>query len=283
MNTPHRSPIPDLPGFTAISNATQTFDDPFTKFVPGPSDSKGTIKTAEVVGVPQPANIEKARTRLARTWPMGFARLVIRRRNNKELLFATPLLRMHLLHEINIFHVSRYFWSLREMPFEDEFEVVWQIDIPVNYTSRSFAILKDPEWPMGNLILKASRSDRTGDLVQRMIKAVVQWRLQRDGNQNPEELETKCYGEFEQLLKLSSGPVVGLFNVSSFPKQMRKRHKGKVWLSRCNPYDFNARKCKKGKKRPSSQQAELRWDAFTGVYKELGEDTDIPEYFRGKE
>lgn len=82
--------------------------------------------------------------RLERARPLGLARLVLARRNNPRtqkptsysadpiedwLLYASPLLRMYESGGNN-YHLSRYLWSLRELPGAEHIQAIWQISSP---------------------------------------------------------------------------------------------------------------------------------------------------------
>jgi hypothetical protein len=63
--------------------------------------------------------------------PLGFARLVLRRRSDGKLIYASPLLMMHLAGDPQAnFSLARLFWSLRDAPRCEEVVAEWQVDVP---------------------------------------------------------------------------------------------------------------------------------------------------------
>jgi hypothetical protein len=96
------------------------FDDPWVTTVTGSGDpftGVGVIATSHK----PPANLNK-------WWPCGFTRLIIRRRGDDELLYATPLLRMH--DSERDYPVSVLGNSLRGCPCAEEFDIRWQVSAP---------------------------------------------------------------------------------------------------------------------------------------------------------
>ncbi len=96
------------------------FDDPWVKTIVG---SKDPFSGALVIGTQHkpPAN-------LSQWWPCGFTRLIIRRRNDKSVVYVTPLLRMHDANRD--FPYSVLANSLRGVPVVDEFEPTWEVSAP---------------------------------------------------------------------------------------------------------------------------------------------------------
>jgi hypothetical protein len=96
------------------------FDDPWVTNIVGTSER---FSGAMIIGTQHkpPAN-------LARWWPCGFARLMIRRRADNALLYASPLLRMH--DATRDFPYSVLANSLRGVPVVEELEPIWQISAP---------------------------------------------------------------------------------------------------------------------------------------------------------
>jgi hypothetical protein len=99
-----------------------TFDDPWVTNVIG---SGATFSGAGVIGSQHspPGN-------LAEWWPCGFARLMIRRRQDDALLYATPLLRMH--DASHVYSLAALANSLRGISFSylGEFVPIWQVSVP---------------------------------------------------------------------------------------------------------------------------------------------------------
>jgi len=86
-------------------------------------------------GVGKAPDLAKGTQRIIKARPIGLARLVIVRRSDKKLLYATPYLRMHTdetdpAGPMLSFSFMRYLWSLREVPNKDTLDVAWQIDLP---------------------------------------------------------------------------------------------------------------------------------------------------------
>lgn len=83
--------------------------------------------------LPEPPNLEAAIQRMLTARPLGFARLVLRKRKDNSLIFATPLLFMYdRRNKIDNFSFARYLWSLRYMPGREHVVGTWQIYIPKN-------------------------------------------------------------------------------------------------------------------------------------------------------
>jgi hypothetical protein len=96
------------------------FDDPWVTAVTGSGDP--------FTGVGVIAKSHKPPANLDRWWPCGFTRLIIRRRSDNELLYATPLLRMH--DSVRDYPISVLGNSLRGCPCAEEFDIRWQVSAP---------------------------------------------------------------------------------------------------------------------------------------------------------
>jgi hypothetical protein len=118
LGAPNRGPV-DL---MAVSGGLGggIFDDPWVKAI------KGSPEPPSGMGV-LPPKFRPVPT-LARWWPLGFARLVLKARSDQQRLYATPLLWMH--HGNQSYAPSRLAWSLRALPFGDEIQAIWQVWMP---------------------------------------------------------------------------------------------------------------------------------------------------------
>lgn len=67
--------------------------------------------------------------------PLGFARLLILR--GETVLFSTPLLPMHWTGEFDNFPYSTYFWSLRQVPYQQAVRVLWLFYNPMHAMARA--------------------------------------------------------------------------------------------------------------------------------------------------
>lgn len=118
-----------LAGGNRDEPSSATFRGPST----GPKDAK-TPETPRGLGLPPPTNdaeLRKAVARLARTRPLGIARLVLTDRKLKTTLYVSPWLRMwrHVRPDLN-YSLARYAWSLRDLPGHERIEARWLIDAP---------------------------------------------------------------------------------------------------------------------------------------------------------
>ena len=92
-----------------------TYDDPWiVGKVPGPNGGAGHFNG---VGVLPPApNLSATVDMLTKCWPLGFARLILKR-NNGKVMYASPLLPMcHTDDATHNFSVAHLLWSLRGLP-----------------------------------------------------------------------------------------------------------------------------------------------------------------------
>ncbi|MBN1575996.1 MAG: hypothetical protein JW913_05550 [Chitinispirillaceae bacterium] len=109
------------------------------------------IEPFKGVGVPYP-NTPLSLATIRTWWPIGFARLVLRRRSDKTVLYATPMLRMH--YQTQGFPLGLYGWSLRGRPYAPAIEALWQITIPQSGFART-AVDSGPDITMTQLLQAA--------------------------------------------------------------------------------------------------------------------------------
>lgn len=83
------------------------------------------LKHWGMVPAPDPDNFRKAIQRMRDARPLGFARLVLRDRASKKVLFATPLLLMYT--NVYSLPIARYLWSLRWLGGRQTLEALWLI------------------------------------------------------------------------------------------------------------------------------------------------------------
>jgi hypothetical protein len=141
----------NVPGRTTSVNFNEgNFDDPWLlndTNMPGPPGKK-----YHGVGVPYP-NTPLSLATIRSWWPVGFARLILRRRAApRQLLYATPMLRMHF--GTKGFPMTLYGWSLRNRPYAAAVEASWQITIPQYGFARTVAE-SSPNDSMGTLLTSA--------------------------------------------------------------------------------------------------------------------------------
>jgi hypothetical protein len=78
----------------------------------------------------KPSSLPTGMTRMSAAWPLGLARLLVFRRQPRELLWASGLLPMHTNDDS--FAITRYAWSLRNYKDASKFEAVWRLYLPIN-------------------------------------------------------------------------------------------------------------------------------------------------------
>lgn len=146
----------NVPGRRTAENFNQgTHDDPWLLndvTMPGPIGNN----PYKGLGVPYPHSPLSLST-IRSWWPLGFARLVLRKRSDGSLIYATPMLRMH--HESLGFPLALYGWSLRGRPYAAAMDVRWQITIPQRGFARQ-TVESGPSVTMTQL-LDASGIDTT--------------------------------------------------------------------------------------------------------------------------
>jgi hypothetical protein len=140
-----------------LPGSSHIFDYPlWEKAVVGPKVQDGDTTFPRGVGVlPTATNrfsqkvpvpdLAKGTDNASRALPLGFARLVLRRRAKKDVLYSTPLLYMGTAHDDpeapnSAFSLMRYLWSLRELPGKDFIDAEWQIDIPAKELAANMLI-----------------------------------------------------------------------------------------------------------------------------------------------
>ncbi len=104
------------------------------------------------VFAPTPAALQYALGKLAKTRPLGLARLVLARRKKvgsnelvdilsddpKDwLIYASPLLRMYEDDESRNYAATRYMWSLRDLPGAAEICAYWLLSIPRSHLAEA--------------------------------------------------------------------------------------------------------------------------------------------------
>lgn len=120
------------------------FDDPWVTSIPGPGEDFTGLGIISTKHTP-PAN-------LSRWWPCGFVRLMIRRRDGGQLLYATPLLRMHDANRDYPYSVLAN--ALRGVPGTEEFEPQWQISGPRQALSKD--VMEKPRETTARALLSPS-------------------------------------------------------------------------------------------------------------------------------
>lgn len=119
LNAPGRAPV-DLMQVAIGQLGGGIFCDPWVDRIRGTSEPFSGMGVIPSSFRPVP--------RLAEWWPLGFTRLIFRRRSDNKRLYATPLLWMH--HKSESYAQARLAWSLVALPFADEIEAAWEIWIP---------------------------------------------------------------------------------------------------------------------------------------------------------
>jgi hypothetical protein len=117
----------------AVLQGYENYDDPWvTTIFTGPVVAKGTTSyNNSGFGVLPPSpGLAAATDRMKRLWPLGFARLVIKRLSDQHVLYATPLLPMHHAGDTNNFSPARLMWALRGIPHPDVLTAEWRLYIP---------------------------------------------------------------------------------------------------------------------------------------------------------
>jgi len=216
------------------------------------------------------ASLDAGLDRLARARPLGLARLVLARRNNPRtrkptsykldpiddwLLYASPLLRMYESGGNN-YHLSRYLWSLRELPGAEHIQAIWQISTP--RSALADAMVYGLGTPVSRAVKLAS-----------MIKAVAAKRPQdhinTDGTK-PLPLQALTLG----ICELSHRPDGSVYLIESVKSDADT--KAFTFLARDNP----------GPNAGAKGQSQLPWGQATTKADTVKLDamSDLPAYFR---
>ncbi len=106
---------------TAVDGGT--FDNPYCQKYTGAAAYSG-------MGVLPSRDLGTGIDRAQRLFPLGIARLILTRRADGKVLYATPLLRMHWKGLCDNFAIARYMWSLRSTPCFARIEARWEISVP---------------------------------------------------------------------------------------------------------------------------------------------------------
>lgn len=144
---------PKVPGTPIIvcpdQRSIRSYECPWSK-----NAQEGASTFCGLTSLSQPPNLSYAITQMAKTRPLGLARLVLGRRKRADngkpvnfrtdapqqwLLYASPLLRMYEDPEESNYAISRYVWSLRGMPGCGDLVAFWLIQTPRSELARAMA------------------------------------------------------------------------------------------------------------------------------------------------
>lgn len=99
------------------------------------SVSIGNVPSAPASNGANVTDLADAVKHVRKARPLGFARLVILRRGAGnapyEVLYASPLLRMHTDEEGVNFSSALYLWSIRQVPYKESVQALWLIYTPL--------------------------------------------------------------------------------------------------------------------------------------------------------
>ncbi len=206
--------------------------------------------------------------RLARARPLGLARLVLARRTHPTtgkqislsadpiddwLLYASPLLRMYESGGNN-YHLSRYLWSLRELPGGEHIQAIWQISSPRGVLAEAMVF---------GLGTPASRAVKVASMVKDAAAKRPNDKINTDGTKAL-PLQSMTLG----ICSLSHRPDGSVYLVDSVKSDFATQ--AFTFLDRDNP----------GTKPGARGQSQLPWGQAT-VHKDLdlATFTDLPKYF----
>lgn len=129
--------------------------------------------------------LQYALGKLAKTRPLGLARLVLARRKKAGsntavdilnddpkdwLLYASPLLRMYEDDEARNYAATRYMWSLRDLPGAAEIQALWLLSIPRSHLAEAMVAGTGGDTARQNPSRTTTLTAMVGDVATRKAK-----------------------------------------------------------------------------------------------------------------